>query len=154
MLIKYLWDLNLDEIPLGWEATYKTALEQYPNGTTAEMILQDNDFELFAEEYEYNPVECRNIIYNSFNEYKAKAKNLLESKDEYDLKTLVNELIKIDVILYNLLKYWLYEDDYYFENSSFQPKDYSNQDKIFSLSDYFDKELCLDEYEKYRFLTL
>ncbi len=156
-MIKYLWDLNLDEISLGWEETYKEALEENPKGTNIKMEDYDMNGRLTMCKYFYDPVGYRNLIHDTFNKYKIKAKTLFDSKETDDIKTFINKLIKLDIILYNLLANWTNEDDE-FDGSCFDPKYLKKESNLLELDFYFDEsDFSTDfekKYRKYKFINL
>ncbi|MED1790505.1 hypothetical protein P4V47_24085 [Brevibacillus laterosporus] len=104
----YLWDLDLEQIPLGWSETYQDALESCPNG---ELVAVDysNYYGEKIERYFYHPIKCRELLIQIFNQKVDRARNLVDS--EKKLKPFINELFKIDVCLFNLLELWTTPDD-------------------------------------------
>ncbi|WP_353096387.1 hypothetical protein [Tissierella praeacuta] len=153
-MVKYLWDLNLDEIPLGWENTYQEASIKSPHGEIVS-IPESNYDEISINRYFYHPVKYRNELYRLFNEFKVKAKDLFESKGNHEFRPFINELIKYDCILYNILYEWTLVDDE-LDGSSFDPDYIKNI--LQNFRDYFDSssfETDFDkQYNKYKLINL
>lgn len=153
-MIKYLWQLDLDDIPLGWESTYQESFAKSPDGEIVS-IPESNYDEVIINRYFYHPVKYRNELYRLFNEYKIKAKDLFESKNNHEFKPFINKLIQYDCILYNLLSEWTFSDDA-FDGSSFSPNHMENL--LQNFSDYFDlSDLETDfdkQYSKYKLINL
>ncbi|SHH57708.1 hypothetical protein [Sporanaerobacter acetigenes] len=154
-MAKYLWDLNLDEIPLGWENTYQDALNQCPKGEIIEMAEMDSPDSIITNQYFYDPVGYKNTIYTIFNEYKIKAKTLFESRNKHEIKPFINELIKFDCILYGLLAEWTCNGNE-FDGSSFDPNylknnllDYNYYFGSYNFETDFEKQ-----YKKYKLISL
>ena len=91
---KFLWDLDIEQLPLGWEEQYQEALKEFPNGTV-------------IKGYFLHPVEYRAQILSYFHTYQAKAKSEYEQLlKEFDVE-LLNSLVGYDKLLYSVLYEWL-----------------------------------------------
>lgn len=132
----FLWNLNIEAIPCGWESIYKTALNDCPNGTVKEIVLSDSSG-VYNEKCFYNPVKCRNLIIEKFNSLKVEALELYNNRYKLDFKVCCNKLIHIDIMLYNLLTEWTYESDV-FSNDDFQPKNILDNIEIHHVNSYFE----------------
>ena len=55
---KFLWDLDIEEIPLGWVDQYNQALNQSPNGIP---------HLINGEKFYVHPVKCRELLVQVFN---------------------------------------------------------------------------------------
>ncbi|NFO86499.1 hypothetical protein FDC58_10445 [Clostridium botulinum] len=131
---KFLWDLDIENIPCGWENEYQKALIEYPEGKYADCIAYDGKS---FEKVEYNPVACRNLIVNKFNLLKIQANELYLNRDTLDFKMCCNRLFQIDIMLYNLLSTWTYSDEI-FCNDDFKSSEILNNIKSPSTYSYFD----------------
>ncbi|WP_130807675.1 hypothetical protein [Senegalia massiliensis] len=151
-MTKYLWQLNLDDIPLGWEQIYKEAIKEYPHG---EIFSFENLNYDDTNRYFYHPVKYRDEIYRLFNKYKIEAKYLFDSKDKYNFKTFTTKIVKLDSILYNLLFYWTQEEKEV-DGSCFDPRDL--EEDIYSFESYFDfddfESQFQKTYNKYKIINL
>ncbi len=149
----YLWELNIENIPLGWQETLDKAIQNCPDGEL--VAIPDIDFhsdKFDISRYYYNPIKFREKIIRLFNEEKNKAIHLLEN--EKSMKPLFNEILKIDIKLFNLLDLWTSIDDH-FDGSSFDPKHIDEE--ILNSSNYFDsyiEGISPKELKKYLHLKL
>jgi len=146
---KFLWDLNIEDIPCGFEYIYQDALINYPYGKIVETISCDSSGTNIST-CEYNPVKCRKIIITEFNDLRTKAIEIFNNKSSLDFKNCCNELLKIDMLLNSLLSEWTID---WFDNSSFQPKNFLiDHIKRFSFDCYFND---LDTpYDQFKFINL
>lgn len=149
-MTKYLWDLNLEEIPLGWEKDYQDALRNFPAGKIIEVpeIYMD-DFEI--RESWCNPVAFRTLVLQSFNALKDKALYLLENVNKANFQDTSSKLIRIEFALRTLLFSWVDDDtlltDYDFSRVR------REIDMDCNFGDYFSEEILdfLKPYENYRY---
>ena len=147
---KFLWDLNIEDIPCGFESFYQDALINCPNGKIVETISSDSSGTTIST-CEYNPVECRKILITEFNNLKSKAIEIFSNRNSLDFKECCNELLKIDALLYTLISEWTCTSDI-FCNDDFQPQFISNHIKNISLTSYFDD--ADDEYSQFKLINL
>jgi hypothetical protein len=147
-MAKYLWDLNLDEIPLSWENVYQDALANYPDG---ELIPSDESWDDIQRNYFFHSVKYRQLIIETFNKYKTNAIELMGKKHSLDFKDFINQIIKTDVILYNLLFDWICDEDS-FDISSFNPNNFYNN--IVNYEFYFKDNSDLNGFEQIESLKL
>lgn len=147
---KFLWDLNIEDIPCGFESVYQDALINCPNGKIVETIFCDSSGTTIST-CEYNPVEYRKIIINEFNKFKTQAIEIFNNRNSLDFKECCNELLKIDTLLYALISEWTFTTDIFCDDS-FQPQFISNHIKNSSLISYFDD--TDDEYSQLKFINL
>lgn len=138
---EHLWDLNIEDIPLGWDDIYKQALEECPNGE------YEHCEDTFGEStYWCNPVACKSILISKFNSLKLQAKQIFDDKNL--LSRSISELFSIDVMLYNILSNWTFTE---YEFSSFN--DTKFLDNINDLEVYFDEAGCsIKDYLPMRFI--
>lgn len=108
---KFLWDLDIENIPCGWESVYQTALNECPDGKVLELMSSDYSG-ASTYEVDYNPVECRNILINRFNELKSEAIEIYSNLHNLDFKVAINKLFKIDILLFNILSEWTFDSSY------------------------------------------
>lgn len=113
-----LWDLNIEELPCGWESIYKEALVHYPEGTTFHYPATDCQEEINCV---YHPTKCREILINRFNQVKDEVNMLLNNREKLELKKFVSGLVNADAELYYLLKQWDYDEDLV-DQFSFNPE--------------------------------
>lgn len=150
-MVKFLWDLNIEDIPCGWEPIYQEALKDYPGGKIAETISQYGDGELSVEKHLFNPVKCREILINKFNQLKFEAIELYNKRDVLDFKICCNRLFQIDIFLYSILNEWTYIDDV-FANDSFQPNNILSDIKSYAQDTYFDNSDS--QFNNFKFINL
>ncbi|MGO0058601.1 hypothetical protein ACTID9_00800 [Brevibacillus fluminis] len=146
-MAKYLWDLDLENIPLGWEETFRDALRICPDGEITPISYSSYHGEKL-ERYLYHPVKFRDRLIELFNADKAKAVNLMESNTISD--SFLNQLFKIDVRLFNILDAWLTPDDE-IEGEMLDPREM--EQKLLDYRVYFqceDEELVEIYNEKIR----
>lgn len=103
---KHFWELDLDEIPLGWEKIHKYALENIPEGKVYKSEIEDIHGDTITEELLYDPVGYKKVLYRLFNEYKVKAKGLWSSRNLYDPDLFSDNLLELDAILHHILYNW------------------------------------------------
>lgn len=155
-MIKFLWDLDLDKIPIGWENVYQDSLINNPNGNTIKLFSSNYDGTVTSEDYFSHPIKCKELIYDLFNKYKSEAKELYENQDKYSFKQVVNELFKLDTLLFHLLSDWVASDEYH-EDTIFNPKDYETLHETSLISCYLDSESYdldfINKYGKYRLIN-
>lgn len=147
---KFLWNLNIESIPCGWETVYKDALKDCPNGKP-EQIMLSNSSGIYTENIFYDPVKCRNLIIEKFNNLKVEAIELYSDRYKSDFKVCCNRLIQIDVILYNLLIDWTYTSEA-FSNDEFQPKNIFKQIENYNINSYFENSDF--KYDSLKFINL
>lgn len=145
-MFEYLWDLTLDKLPCGWENTYQEALINCPDG---ELIPSEEHWGETQRNYFYHPVKYRQLILETFNNYKAKAIELMNKKDTLDFKEFINQIVQIDIVLYNLISHWI-TDEEEFDINSFNPNNFYNE---INNKDYFDSsEFKANEFEKLKLI--
>lgn len=107
---KYLWDLNLDEIPLGWQKTYDDAVKNYPDGKIDTRWHSGSSGEnQYVTQHHSDPVKYRDRIKVLFDQEKANALQTIDSK--ISIRSYFNNLLDIDIKLYLLLELWTRPDD-------------------------------------------
>lgn len=147
-MAKYLWNLNLDKIPLGWEDTYKESIVNCPDG---KLIPSDESWDDIQRSYFFHPVKYRQLIIENFNNHKANAIELMDKKYSLNFKDFINQIIKTDVILYNLLFDWICDEDS-FDISSFNPNNFYNN--ILDCEFYFKDNSDISGFEQIESLKL
>lgn len=147
---KFLWDLNIEDIPCGFESIYQDALIDCPNGKMVKTFSCDSTGTTISA-CEYNPVEYRKIIINEFNKFKTQAIEIFNNRNSLDFKECCNELLKIDTLLYSLISEWTCTSDIFCDDE-FQPQFISNHIKNISLASYFDD--ADDEYNQFKLINL
>ncbi|WP_313891155.1 hypothetical protein [Psychrobacillus sp.] len=110
-MTEHLWELKLEQIPLGWNDMYQDAIEKYPNG--AEM---NGSF--------VHPVDYHAQLLAYFHVYQAKAKSAYDKLQEKFDKKLLNTLVQYDMFLYSVIYEWV-DDERDF--SQFNSSDLDNQ---------------------------
>jgi hypothetical protein len=110
---KYLWDLDLVEIPCGWEDIYQDALKHCPDG----MPLLIKGYKFF-----YHPVKYRQILLDTFATAKEKCLKIIKS--EHLNQKELSELLENDIILFNVLFEWCLDhlEEPFFDISKFKDK--------------------------------
>jgi hypothetical protein len=132
---RYLWELDLAQVPLGWEKTYNEALEECPTGTY--ITIPDYDASVSGEtRCWYNPVKYHQTLLETFNRLKQKALSIISKEQDTPLHK-IDDLIKIDICLYAILDLWL-DDDNFFDGSSFDPNSLGDIKTIMKYDFYFD----------------
>ncbi|MCY9197322.1 hypothetical protein MOE86_11470 [Bacillus atrophaeus] len=131
---KYLWDLNIEEIPCGWEDFYQDALVEFPDGKMFEEYMNgpDDKYEFFS-----HPVKYRELMVYWFNFHKAKAQKLIESEILLTDRKAISNLIKHDMVLYHLITTWISDDltmDFF--NPDSVERDFFDPDWYFSCDEY------------------
>ena len=104
---QHFWDMDLSQIPLGWMNILQDAIQSCPNG---EYVIDENT----NETNWYDPVGCKSKIEVEFHNLKTQAQNLyskIQQADENIDKTVTN-LLKIDIILENIIEFWINGDKY------------------------------------------
>lgn len=154
--MNYLWDLDIEQIPLGWQSEFDRAIKELPDGelTTMPDLSDPSATEIGLTRHEYNPIKYRDTIVKLFNEQKSLAHDVL--KNEQSMKALFNRLLKIDINLFNLLNEWLYSSDLY-QLNSFEPKHLLDLIESNLSSDYFDAvdiDTIPKKYVDLRLITL
>lgn len=135
----YLWELSLENIPLGWEELYKSSVGKSANSEIVE--LPDC-------EYYYNMEDCKKLLETNFISLKNEAAALYNDLQS-NLHRL-NRLIEIDISLYAIINFWTCtENDY----SCFNPN--SLQTQLCDTSSYFAPcSIEMEKYEKMKFIHL
>lgn len=108
----FLWDLNISEIPIGWQKEFDIAKLETPNGEYVTYQVNNDE----SDTYYYNIPASKEFLENTFNEQKAKAQELYS--ESMDSQT-ISKLIECDILLYNVLCYWVMDED--IEFSDFNP---------------------------------
>ncbi|BAQ11486.1 hypothetical protein OXB_3016 [Bacillus sp. OxB-1] len=91
---EYLWDIDIEQLPLGWSDIYEDAFENYPNGMMIEGVF-------------FHPVDYHAQLLSYFHTYQAKAKAAYGNlQKQFDRDTL-NLLVAYDKFLYSILLVWL-----------------------------------------------
>lgn len=103
----FLWEIDIEQIPLGWNDIYEDARENYPNGTK-------------FDKYFVHPIECRTQLIAHFKNYQEKAKETYQSLLKGFDRDILHTLLKYDQILYSVLYEWLGDER---DHSEFDPKD-------------------------------
>ncbi|MED1480778.1 MULTISPECIES: hypothetical protein [Bacillus] len=137
----YLWNLDIEELPCGWENIYQEALVDFPDGKTFKETTNgpDDIYEFFS-----NPVKYKELLIQLFNFHKSKAQKLFESNDLLTDRKAISDLIKHDMALDHLVSTWvstektldsfdpntverdIFDPEWYFSNDDFnQSKGYS-----------------------------
>lgn len=113
---QHFWDLDLSQIPLGWEDVLQNAIDTCPKG---EYIIDEET----NETYWYDPVGYKAQLKEMFEDLKQQAKTLYVSlnriSDQFDEQ--VTALLKIDIQLYNIIFNWCL-DGLIMDGSSFDSK--------------------------------
>lgn len=143
---EYLWDLNLEEIPLGWDERYQQELKENPEGRY-EIIP---DFPTESAEYKvfYHPVGYREKLLSLFKDIQEKAKKIFQNDE--DFKTKMHTLLKMDIALYNILDEWVTDD--FWDVSCMDP--FKIEDVIKISSGYFTESYSQKAMERYKNLKL
>ena len=129
-MTQFLWQLDIEKLPLGWEDVYLEALANYPNG----QIVADGpyyDGDTLRRAY-MNPVGFREKLLLLFNKYKQIANELYESLGLSFNSDAINQLLKCDIILYSIIFDWVdTEKDF----SVFDPN--KIEENLFYIDGYF-----------------
>ncbi|TCT23356.1 hypothetical protein EDD68_10770 [Melghiribacillus thermohalophilus] len=104
---KHLWELNLIDIPCGWENTYQEALKKCPNGMP--LLIKGTKFL-------YHPVKYRQILLDTFSKSKEACNEI--TKNECLNQKQQSNLLEHDIILFNVLFDWC-QDSYSLEKPFF-----------------------------------
>ncbi|WP_404407661.1 hypothetical protein [Jeotgalibacillus malaysiensis] len=97
-MTKYLWELDLQSVPLGFESDYN----EFKKTDLGGAIYHDED----GEVYRYNPVKFAERTLSLFNSEKLKAVELHKQLKSNFTKEYYHQLIHIDVRLFGLLDVW------------------------------------------------
>ncbi|MBW7651543.1 hypothetical protein [Anoxybacillus sp. ST4] len=110
---KYLWHLDLNKIPCGWENVYQDALKNCPNGMP--LLIKGTKFF-------YHPVKYRETLLEIFSTAKEKCLEIM--KNECLDRKQLSELLENDIILFNVLFEWCLEDmdETFFDVNRFKDK--------------------------------
>lgn len=132
---KFLWDIEIEEIPCGWADVLEQSINYYPNGTNVQYKFQ-SAYEDNSEVHSYwcHPVEFRKRIIDYFNIIKDHAKEYYYPEIFFSQEETI-ELVRYDIILYNLLFLWSYKE---WDYSCFDPEDVKKE--RFDYDFYFEKE--------------
>jgi hypothetical protein len=150
-MTKFLWDINIENIPCGWESIYQESLIECPNGKNIELISSDY-YGTNTHEVEYNPVECKAILVNRFNQLKSEAIEIYSNLHDLDFKVAINKLFKIDILLFNILSEWAFDvsDS---DGSNYDPSYFLKlTTEITNQYDYFDNEES--QFDKLKLINL
>ena len=120
----YLWELEIDKIPCGWEETYKEALQECPNGKLIEIDYGDE-----FKEYFYNPVACHELIVTSFNKAKLQAYTILAEKNQFELGEFVDKIVKVDAKLFYIIYMWTLDNED-MDCSSYNPQKFLSSNEL------------------------
>ncbi|MGE1211103.1 hypothetical protein [Bacillus pumilus] len=143
---KYLWNLDIEELPCGWENIYQEALVDFPDGKTFKETMNgpDDIYEFFS-----NPVKYKELLIQLFNFHKSKAQELFESNDLLTDRKALSNLIKHDMALDHFVSTWVSTD---LTLDSFDPnnveRDIFDPEWYFSNDDYNQSK----GYSKLRFI--
>lgn len=146
---KYFWDLNLSEIPLGWQEDYEYALLNCPHGKTISTPeLSENG--IIERKCFYNPVACRNLLLNEFSNYQKQAIELYHNACKENFQLTATELIRIDTILRSIIFYWVCDEH---DISSFKDTSVYSDIHFCEYDCYFSFETLdyMKPYETYKF---
>ena len=91
---KFLWDIDIEQLQLGWEDVYQNAYENFPNGTVIKNCF-------------FHPVEYQAQLLAYFHTYQTKAKSTHEQLQKNFDRELLNLLATYDRLLYSVLYEWL-----------------------------------------------
>ena len=149
-MIKFLWDINIEDITCGWETAYQNALKECPKGKTIEMVSCDY-YGTETYEVDYNPVQCRNILVNAFNELKLEANELYSNLHSLDFKPTINKLLRIDILLFSILSEWTF-DGSDCDASCYDPSHCLEVTTNIATSSYF--ENLEPEFDKFKLINL
>lgn len=98
---QHFWDLDLSQIPLGWENKLQHAMNTCPNG---KYITDENT----NETYWYDPVGYKAQLEEIFENLKKQAQPIYDSLDKSSeqFDEQITTLLKIDIQLYNIIFEW------------------------------------------------
>lgn len=119
----YLWDIEIETIPLGWDEEYQKAMKLYPHGITyTSNDTNDHNFR--------DPVGYRQRLIEMFTFYSRKAKQVVSNGP---LRDQFHELLLWDIRLFNVLIYWLSP------SPSFDPGEFDTDeiDRFMDIPDYY-----------------
>ncbi len=148
--MKYLFDLNLEDLPFGWDAEYKRALIETPNGSIESIPATEYDGSYQIKTYYFNPIASRELILNTFKKYQLIAQRLI-SQNDFPFHSDLSELIKADIVLYNCISAWV-ED--FVDVTYYDPKDTSDDLLNVSLSYFSQPTTEMQEFEHLKLIKL
>lgn len=130
----YFWELSLDEIPLAWSQSYEKYLLNYPEGRYIQ--IKNIDGQIFKTWT--NPVQYKTLIEHWFKKFSTQAQALLKNQYNMDFKDFIQQLINLDVALYNLLFEWAFEKaPPNSDPSSYNPYTYFSSKQYYNYNFYF-----------------
>ena len=105
----YLWDLEMEQLPLGWEEEYHQALQAYPNGKIIPRKFSGNRYyNDVPSPYFRDPVTYHRWLINLFHRYRNQALRLLSNgQPPKNNWSAMQKLLAIDIRLFNLLMFWV-----------------------------------------------
>jgi hypothetical protein len=122
---KYLWDLNLNEIPCGWEDVYQDALKHCPDGMP--LLIKGTKFF-------YHPVKYREVLLNIFVTAKDKCLDIMQN--ECLNQKQLSELLENDIILFNVLFEWCLD---HLEKPFFDINKFKDKHRFKNVAIYFEE---------------
>jgi hypothetical protein len=125
---KYLWDLDLHEIPCGWEDVYQDALKHCPDGMP--LLIKGTKFF-------YHPAKYREVLLDTFAIAKEKCLDIM--KNECLNQKQLSELLENDIILFNVLFDWC-QDSYSLEKPFFDINKLKEKHAFKNVAIYFEED--------------
>lgn len=124
MFAKYLWEINIEELPLAWINDLQKARLECPDGMNLTYTFNGTTYTHFI-----HPVLMHSKLISTFNEYKSLAQNAIH-RTIYNPREFVPSIMECDTALYNLLYFWL------LDWKMFEGLDKINPFEVFSKKDY------------------
>ncbi|PNP94787.1 hypothetical protein BMT55_00065 [Listeria newyorkensis] len=130
--INYLWEISIEEIPLGFQVAVDEAIKTYPDGKIATTLEVSSNAASEHIHY-FDPISYRKRCIDDFIKTSQEAR--LTFYSDQDFKTKMNKLLLLDARLYSCLLIWL---DNTLQNDAFDPRNFNNS--LESTYDYFNVE--------------
>lgn len=132
----YIWEMELEQFPFGWQNLLEEAKIKYPNGT---YITHIDDNITFISEFTgndsmlYDPIEYKKLLHKHYNMLCNEAKQIF-SREYID----VSRLFTIDFLLWGIV--WDYTKEPTGDNEDYL---------MYDTRMFADEQLMWEQYEDY-----
>lgn len=131
----YLWDIDIQSVPLAWNNHLQNAKKEFPDGTIVHWVTDGKPYSALM-----HPTLMHSRIISTFNHYKNTAREIMRH-GPFTPKTFVPKILECDVALYNLLLEWLLDNSSECKN----PFEYFSNKEYLNYRLYFTDDLICDE---------
>jgi hypothetical protein len=133
-MAKYLWDLNIEDLPLGWQSVYDEAVRDYPKGKYVQWAATNDE----VIKNWVDPVQTYDLFKRTIMDYKNRAMTIFQNYRDPDVRNTFTRLLRVDVALFNLFVNWNMEClDVEHHLTMFNPFEYFRNERYVNYTFYF-----------------